>query len=762
VRPLIHTNIIMPRKLHFSEPEAINYVASPGANLTHLTFATGNLNKLKEFKRILKNIEVIGETVEVDEIQSLDATKVVTQKAKDAWRKNNFNPIIVEDTSLEIQALDGRPGPLIKEFLTPLFKKSLCTEWLKGKDRRVIGRVLLAVYDGKAVQIREGKIEGKIAPEPRGANGFGFDDFVIPDGQTGKEKTFAEMSESEKDKFSMRARALEDLLANPFQLANPILMLHEPYQQELARVSWEKLNDEKAINFAYALECVNSLNEPNNNFTADKYYPVLSETNIYFTRYTLHEKTKSLGLILSDVDRNNLMMHKNGTPLLWQMGPERRSLALAQRADFFLKNQNKQIHEIVDQLEASKADFPVRHNRRSKVIERFLGIKEDKLVTHAVALKEIGYKKVAAAKNVSRTKNAELGLYNLIGKYPRSILGVGSMPPVSGWRDVITTAAVNFSPVFVTRNSIFAGEVDNQIALIKSAKSSLARLGISGKDLMRMERNIGAAIGAGNLDEELKNVERLVNEAEVKLFRIYTINSDPRVTQIARALRQKYGETIEIFVGQITEKKQALELISEEIKADALIFGHGGGRQCTSATNGMAITTLEEVYSVVSDPRFNHTTVMVEGGVGTQVGALLILGIDGILYNQQLTKGTIETGDVFFQHKSGKICQPYHGSASAATMIIESFYPAMRSKRISASGRAMNVEGTPGYTYYSEKANSMVFYLNEFKGYAARTFADLGVENFTEFRNFVNSRKEELLRIVTQEAAYTASPYGAE
>ena len=38
-----------------------------------------------------------------------------------------------------------------------------------------------------------------------------------------------------------------------------------------------------------------------------------------------------------------------------------------------------------------------------------------------------------------------------------------------------------------------------------------------------------------------------------------------------------------------------------DIRADALIFGHGGGRQCTSAINGMAISTMEEVYEITLD-----------------------------------------------------------------------------------------------------------------------------------------------------------------
>lgn len=102
-----------------------------------------------------------------------------------------------------------------------------------------------------------------------------------------------------------------------------------------------------------------------------------------------------------------------------------------------------------------------------------------------------------------------------------------------------------------------------------------------------------------------------------------------------------------------------------------------------------------------------------------------------------------------FEHKSGKVCQPYHGSASAPTYIIESSNLETMESRLSYSGRAKKIEGKPGYRFYEGKANSMVFYIDEFKHYAARTLADLGVLNFAELRQFVKGKKSELIRIVT-------------
>jgi hypothetical protein len=231
------------------------------------------------------------------------------------------------------------------------------------------------------------------------------------------------------------------------------------------------------------------------------------------------------------------------------------------------------------------------------------------------------------------------------------------------------------------------------------------------------------------------------------------------VVETAEAIRQAFGDEIELFVGQITDKAQALKLIAPDVAVDGLFFGHGGGRQCTSATNGMAVTTLEEIYSIVTDPRFNHVTVAVEGGIGTQVGHLLLMGVDLISYNQQLAHCVIEQGDIYFQHESGEICMPYHGSASAPTMIIESANPALAKKRLHRGGRTRNVEGKAGYRFYEEKANSMAFYINTFKHYAARTLADVGVKTIADLRAFLRDHDEEMIRVVSSQASAVAGAY---
>ena len=746
----------MPRPLYTTEPRIINAVRTRAEDRPWLEVATTNHHKLNEIRRLLPGYEIVGKALKIEEIQSLDPYKVARHKAIEAFIANDYNPILVEESSLECRGLGGRPGTYIKDFAEDIdMRRMIARDWLNGRDRGAVARVLLAVYDGKEAHIREGATAGSIADDLRGLNGFGWDDIFIPAGDT---RTFAEMSDAEKDRPSMRRKALDAWQADPPALSQAIYMIPEPYRQEVERVDYDALRDGRALDFAFALESIEACNPPNARFEAANYQPITYEENIYFTRYLPDAGSSSIGLILTDVDRGNLRMRKNGAPLIWQFGPERRTLSLAQRADYFCSNQAPRALASLDAI-GSDAAIPRRSNRRSHTVEHVLGLNDHPYSISTYSWKDLGYRKRSSARLVSRTSAAEHGLFNRIGKHPRSILGFGSMPAISGWRDVLVTAATGHHAIFTHRNSIFAGYIDRQASVIKAAKAVLRRLFPSELDYQRVERNIGAAIGCSNVADELHAARCLHDQAGVRLFRIYTINSDPRVVEIARAMRSEFGDDIELFVGQVSDKDQCLQLIAPDIRADALFFGHGGGRQCTSATNGMAVTTLEEVYSITTDPRFNHVTLAVEGGIGSSMGHLLLLGVDLISYNQQLAHCVIEQGDIYFEHKSGKICMPYHGSASAPTMIIESANPALARARLRPGGRTRNVEGKAGYRFFEEKANSMAFYINTFKHYAARALADIGVRDMAEMRRFLRENDEELIRVVSSQASAVGTAY---
>ena len=282
----------------------------------------------------------------IEEIQSLDPYKVVSHKAIEAYKANDYNPILVEETSLALRGLGGRPGAYIKDFCEEAEMRRMIAEgWLHGRDRAALAKVLIAVYDGAEVQIREGNTAGTIAESLRGVNGFGWDDMFIPDGES---RTFAEMSDSEKDRHNMRRKALLALRERPFKLGQGVFMIPEPYRQEVERVDYAALQDEAALNFAFSLEALEDCNPPNPRFEAPNYAPIQYEENIYYSRYLPKADSSSIGLILTDVDRGSLHMNKNGSPVIWQFGPERRTLCLAQRADFFRSNQSADVLATLD------------------------------------------------------------------------------------------------------------------------------------------------------------------------------------------------------------------------------------------------------------------------------------------------------------------------------------------------------------------------------------------------------------------------------
>lgn len=541
--------------------------------------------------------------------------------------------------------------------------------------------------------------------------------------------------------------------------AMPVLQLVEPFAEEISRIRHSDFTKE-AVEFAYSLEVVQGINKVNKQLSAKKYKKIYEQKNEFYTRYYINDNSASLGLILTNIDRSRIKTDKNNNPVFWQMGPQRRTLALALRALYFDTNQNEKIHKTIDDIESGKIKIPKRSNKRSPTIDYALGIqKKGGPIVNTPAFSEIGYKKISSEKQLSRRKIVNNGLFNRVGKYPRKILGLGAMPPVSGWRDTLVMSAIGHMMCFIPRSSIFAGDVQKRIDLALDVRQTIDSLNIPKKWKTRALRNVGAALGAENPQEEVKIVKKFIDKTGVKLFRIYTIGSDPRVIETAKLLRKIFGDEIEIFVGQIADIRQAIELTKPKIKVDGLIYGHGGGQQCTSATNGMALSTLEDLYLATLEKNLNNTSIIAEGGIGRSVGTALIMGIDAALGNQKLVRGTIESGDLFIQDKNGNICQPYPGTASPVTQIIEAEDEDLRIRRTNSAGRTYQTEGKPGFMYFKNKANSMAFWIDQYLSYAARTLADLGVENISELRNFMQESNEEYLRILTDKSQYMSAAH---
>ncbi len=115
--------------------------------------------------------------------------------------------MIVEDTSLYLNALNGLPGPLIKWFLEKIGTVGIYNLVNKMKKYEAEAKCIIGYASNNRILFFEGSVKGKIT-KPKGKKGFGFDSIFIP---IGYKKTFGEMKREEKNKISHRGIAFKKL-----------------------------------------------------------------------------------------------------------------------------------------------------------------------------------------------------------------------------------------------------------------------------------------------------------------------------------------------------------------------------------------------------------------------------------------------------------------------------------------------------------------------------------------------------------------------
>jgi non-canonical purine NTP pyrophosphatase (RdgB/HAM1 family) len=173
-----------------------------------ITFITGNEHKAKYVSAWL-GMPIEHKKLDLDELQTLDLHKLVDHKVKQAYGILK-TPVLIEDAQLVFHALGKLPGPFIKFFVEELGPLGIVRMMQAFDDRRATGRICFALYDGREIRYFEGDMTGRIAHEPRGTGGFGFDSIFINDGYA---KTRAEMTEEEYEESSYRKQALDKLRA---------------------------------------------------------------------------------------------------------------------------------------------------------------------------------------------------------------------------------------------------------------------------------------------------------------------------------------------------------------------------------------------------------------------------------------------------------------------------------------------------------------------------------------------------------------------
>ena len=180
--------------------------------MAYIVAATGNSHKLDEYRQLLN-----GQNIELKSLLDYPAYPGVEEngstfaenaaiKALDACKYCDV-PAFADDSGLEVEALDGRPGIYSSRYAATDGERiaKLLSE-LEGKENRR-ARFVCAIaiaFNGEVLETFEGTVEGTITLAPRGDGGFGYDPVFQPDGY---DQTFGELPAEVKNSISHRARA---------------------------------------------------------------------------------------------------------------------------------------------------------------------------------------------------------------------------------------------------------------------------------------------------------------------------------------------------------------------------------------------------------------------------------------------------------------------------------------------------------------------------------------------------------------------------
>lgn len=189
-----------------------------------LIFATNNKHKLQEVSEMLEGIVEIRSLADMvkngypqlegeipETADTLDGNAL--QKAQWVFERTGMD-CFADDTGLEVEALDGRPGVYSAryagEHCTFADNVNKMLGEMSGKaNRTACFRTCICLMGNGVPRYFEGRVDGEILNERHGDEGFGYDPIFLPEGY---EESFAEMSLELKNSISHRGRAVRKLV----------------------------------------------------------------------------------------------------------------------------------------------------------------------------------------------------------------------------------------------------------------------------------------------------------------------------------------------------------------------------------------------------------------------------------------------------------------------------------------------------------------------------------------------------------------------
>lgn len=197
--------------------------------MTTIVLASSNEKKAQEMRSFLpEGITVVtaGQAnINMPEETGLTFEENALLKAQSAAHQSGHISV-ADDSGLEIDALDGRPGVRSARFAADYGREksdeennSLALELLAGvpaelRTARFVSAVAIVAPDGRESVLR-GTVEGTIANKPRGQNGFGYDPLFVAEGMC---RTMAELTNDEKNAISHRGRAFQEAVPSILEL----------------------------------------------------------------------------------------------------------------------------------------------------------------------------------------------------------------------------------------------------------------------------------------------------------------------------------------------------------------------------------------------------------------------------------------------------------------------------------------------------------------------------------------------------------------